>query len=214
MRFHHKMLIRLVEADVPVGAYAKKLKVDAAKAGNKRIVRLALCFVASRHAVWKVHVFAPDVDVVEKVRVHEAQIALLVRSGEPTVFIEVHRGGRSKGNVAFFVPFDELLVCADGRGACGKAQNACFFEDHLRGNHVCRLAAHIAVVLCNYEFHVSSLPSMNTLLRLNDSSVSKRSASLPCSMLPISLSSPMERAGVSVAAMSACSLGMPNAMQF
>ena len=44
-------------------------------------------------------------------------------------------------------------ACADRRRAGGKTEHGIRLEDNLRGNDICRLAAHVLIILCTNDSH-------------------------------------------------------------
>ena len=136
-----------------VAADAEQLNIHIAHTAKHRIIAGALLFLVRLHAVGQIDTRWVDVHMVKKVVVHEIMIALVVFRLHAIVFIQIDCSHIRKIQIALFVPLDQLLICADRRRAGGKAEHGIRLEDDLRGNDICRLAAHILVILCTNDSH-------------------------------------------------------------
>ena len=100
-----------------------------------------------------------DIDVIEEMLTHEIVIALRVVVREATVLVQVIGNDLGEIDIALFVPFDKLLIGADGRGARCQAQHAIGLEDNLSRDDIGRLAAHVGIVFCCDDLHYASFLS-------------------------------------------------------
>jgi hypothetical protein len=116
---------RFVEPHVTRSADAQDLDVDAAEVFDFLFVLLAIVpdgFAGDR-AVGHVDVGAVDVDVVEQVLVHEADVALQRVGLHGEVFVEVEAHDVLERQTLFAVQADQFRVDAGGRGPGGQAQH-------------------------------------------------------------------------------------------
>ena len=98
-------------------------------------------------------VFGPDVDALEKMLVHVVVIALVALPRKALVLVEVDRLDGREVDIALVVPVGQLGVDTLGRRAGGQPEHAVGLHDHLRGDDVGGLAAHVVVVLRNVYSH-------------------------------------------------------------
>ena len=155
---HVKGVARLVEADVAVVADAQQLQIDAAQAGDHRVIALALGLRVHVGAVRQVDAVFRDVHMIEQVPVHEAPVALPVLARQAAVLVQVYRGDLGKVEVSALVPLDQVLVGAH-RGTAGRqAEHAVRLVDDLRGDDGRSLAGHLVVILGADDSHQNPLP--------------------------------------------------------
>jgi len=108
---------------VAVRADAEHLDVDAARALDLRLVRLAFLLGILREAVEDVRVLQLDVDLLEQVLVHEVAVALLVRRREPVVFVKVPALDFLVRDLLRLDGLRHLVVHQDGRRAGREAEH-------------------------------------------------------------------------------------------
>ena len=153
MRALGEAVVRLVEADMAVAADAEQLNIHIAHTAKHRIIAGALLFLVRLHAVRQIDMRWVNVHMVKKVVMHEIMIALVVFRLHAVVFIQIDRSHIRKIQIALFVPLDQLLICADRRRTGGKTEHGIRLEDDLRRNDICRLAAHVLIILCTNNSH-------------------------------------------------------------
>ena len=113
-----------------VAAEAEQLDVDAAGGDDPILVGAALGVEIWRGAVGDVGAGEVDVDVPEKIFLHEKPIRLRVRRGQPDVFVEVERGDAAEIEALGPVEPDEFLIEPERRATGGEAEDGVrFFAD-------------------------------------------------------------------------------------
>ena len=147
---------RLVEGDMPVRADAQDLQVDPAALPNALLVPLAEGRVIAGGARRNIDVVPGDVDVLEKMLVHEVVVALRVIHGQAHVLIEVERRDPGEIDLLRLVQPHQLLVQAERGGSGRHAEHGIglgveHLDDDLR-----RRPAHLLVASLNDDFHVES----------------------------------------------------------
>jgi hypothetical protein len=101
---------RVRETDVAVGADAQDLEVDAAAFLDAMLVPFTEGAIVGGRAGRDVDVLGRDVDVAEKMFVHEMVIRLGMGDGQADVFVEVEGGDVGEIQLAFFVEADQFLI--------------------------------------------------------------------------------------------------------
>ncbi len=116
---------RLVETDVPVAADAQQLHVDAAGPGDGGLVLAAMLVepIGRDQTVGDEDVLGADVDVVEKVLVHPAVIALQPLGPQAQVFVEVERDDVDQVEPLVLVQSHQLAIDAHRRAAGRQPQH-------------------------------------------------------------------------------------------
>jgi hypothetical protein len=138
---------------VSVDTDAEKLHVHAAEGGDQGIVTGSFGGRIGVGAVGKIYVFGEDIDLIEKVFMHEIGVALVVIGSETAVLVEVDGLDVLEGDLAASATLGKLLVEAEGRGAGSKAEDAVGLEDELGAHDVGGLGAHFFVIFANVDFH-------------------------------------------------------------
>jgi hypothetical protein len=105
-------------------ANAEQLQVEATVLFNQLVVALAVSFylLDGQRAVRNVHVFGPNVHVVEQLLVHEVDVALELVRLHGVVLVEVEGDHVLEAEAFLAVQADKLLVHANGRRAGGQTQ--------------------------------------------------------------------------------------------
>ena len=124
-------------------ADAQKLKIDATALADLALVlgehRLGIGGEAVRH----MGVFRLDVDVVKKVFLHEAAIALLMIRRKPLVFVQIERAHAGKVDPPRLVAGNELTVERKGCGTGRQSQHAGGFGVDLQFKDICGKPSHV-----------------------------------------------------------------------
>ena len=121
------------------------------------IVSLAGFVRIRLQSVGNVGVCLVDVDIVEKVMIHEITIALVVVTGEAFVLVEVDAVNLGEIQIAVLIGSDEVFVKADGGGTGCQTQGAARIQGDNGSHDVGCLSAHIVVIFCFDDSH-SNLP--------------------------------------------------------
>ena len=98
-----------------------------------------------------------DIDMVEKIVVHEIAVALIVIGSERVVFVEIVGSDILEGDLAVFVHFGKVFVHTHGRGTGSKAENAVRLGFEKSRDYFGALAGHFVIVFANDEFHCKFL---------------------------------------------------------
>src|SRR5205823_48349 len=102
-----------------VGADSQDLQIDPAALLDALLVPFAKGAIVGRGSGWNMNVLRRDVDVAEKMFVHEVVVGLGVRDVQADIFVEVEGGDVGKIQFTFFVEAYQLLVEAEGSRAGG-----------------------------------------------------------------------------------------------
>ena len=113
---------RLVERDVPVGADAEDLQVDAAGVGDARLVRRARRPAGPRQAVRALHRPGREVDAGRELLLDDVAVPLGVVGRQAHVLVEHERPGPGERE-AFLVPARQLVVHRERGRAGGQPQD-------------------------------------------------------------------------------------------
>ena len=145
----------LVEADVPGAADAQELNVDAARLGDLLFVPAAVVvhLLDRQRAIGHVPVAGRDVDQVEQVLAHEADVALQLVRLHRVVFVEVERDDVRERQPFFAVQPHQLVVDADRRAAGRQAQHAIPPLGRPLANQIGNLSGHRLVGLRRMRKH-------------------------------------------------------------
>ena len=154
MGTHGEFVAGLVEADVAVVAQTQQLQVDATGFADGLLVRLASSLCIRIGAVGDARCLGVDVDMVEKVLLHEVAIALVVLGGQAAVLVQVERGNLLEADTVGLEVLHQVGIQPDGRGAGGQAQRGSRVHDQLGGDQIRRATAHILVGLLDEQLHV------------------------------------------------------------
>src|ERR1051325_1810294 len=146
----------LVESDVPVGADAEDLDVDPAALGDAALVPLAKRGIVAGRAGRDVDVLRLDVDVPEKVLVHEVVIALRMIHVQSNVLVEIERRRAREIELPLLVQPHELLVEAERRRAGRHAEHGVGLRVQHLHDDFGRYSAQALVVSLNDDFHYTS----------------------------------------------------------
>ena len=142
-----------------VAADAKKLQVDAAGLANGVFVGFAVVVVvAADGAIGNVDVVGIDVDVGEKIFLHEMMETLRMRSGEAEVFVKIEGDNAGEIERAGFVEADEFLVNSDHGAAGGQAEGERRLAAHGAGDELRGLAADFSGVTFEDDQHAGRSP--------------------------------------------------------
>ena len=144
----------LVEGDMAVGADAQHLNVDAAGLLDLRLVSLALLGGILGHAVEDVGVGELDVDLLEEVLVHEVAVALVVRTGQTHVFVEVPALNFLVADLLGLDRLGHLVVHEYGGGSGGETEHQLGIGLDGFGDHLGRELGGLFLRLADYNFHV------------------------------------------------------------
>ena len=96
---------------------AQQLKVNAAVSFNHFLIPGALFIAVRLCSVRDIGILHVNINVLEKVVIHEIVVTLVIIPCQAPVFIQVHAPCLRKIQVALVVPFNQLLVGADRGGA-------------------------------------------------------------------------------------------------
>ena len=103
--------------------------------------------------------------MVEQIVVHEIPVALVMLSGKPLVFVQVHAMDGGKVQIPLVVPFNQLFISPYGSRSCSQSQYSLRFQNKLRGNHICRFTAHFIIIFYCINYHnLVPFPFLDILL--------------------------------------------------
>ena len=151
--------IRLVEADVAVGAHAQQLQVGVQLADQLVIVATLSLGVLGQTA-GDVAVSLVDVHMIEQVGTHEVSVGLVMVLAEAHVLVQVDSLNLGEVQLASFILLDQFLVGADGAGAGCQAQNAVGLQGDDGSDDIASLDADISIIFCADQFHNKVTPFM------------------------------------------------------
>ena len=154
-----EVVVRLIEADVSVGAETQQLQIDAAQGADDLVIAAALFLGVGIHAAGHIGVGQINVDVVKEVVAHKVNVALIAGVVQPHILVQVDALDAAEIDVTLFVPFDQLLVGADGTGTGGQTQYAVGLQNDLSRDDVGGLTTHMVVVTGRDDPHFNILLS-------------------------------------------------------
>ena len=136
-----KLFVRLVKTDMAIMSQTQKLQVNTAQALNHVLIAGAFLIAVRLGAVGNIGTIHVDVNVLEKIVIHEVVVALVIIPGKTSVFIQVHALYTGEIQIAFVVPFNQLLVSADWGGTGCQTKNTVRLHQYLGSDDAGCLAA-------------------------------------------------------------------------
>ena len=142
---------RLVETEVSVRTYAEDLDLDICLIQNF-IEFLDIGFYIA-DTLGNVGVGLIDIDMVEKIAVHEVAVALVVCRFKTYILIQIYSMDLREIQAFLLATTGKFLIHADRAGTCSQSQCALrLLTDDLL-HDVCSLLGAILIVLCDNDFH-------------------------------------------------------------
>ena len=109
-----KLLTRLVECEMAVGADTQNLNGDFALCDN--FLELFDIGINVTGALGNIGICLVDIDVIEKIGVHEVAVALVMAGLKTDIFVEVYGADLGEVESFFTATAGKLLIHADGAG--------------------------------------------------------------------------------------------------
>ena len=106
-----------------VCTYSEKLEVNSACSLNCFGIALALCIAILSIAVKEVYILLFDINMIEKILVHEGVVAVLVMLVQVTIFIKIECCNVLEADFAVIVKLNKLLICRYGSCARCESEN-------------------------------------------------------------------------------------------
>ncbi len=108
---------------MPVVAYATHKEVNFAVGTNFFFITATFCVNIRRITIEQVDIFCGNINVIEKVAVHKAVVALRVLFWQTNIFVHVKGHDVLEADLARFMHFNQRFVGGKRRAAGGQAKN-------------------------------------------------------------------------------------------
>src|SRR5580704_7625351 len=145
---------RLVEANVAVAPDSEDLQVDAACLANGRFVAGAIFLVAGLNAaVGNMDLGWRNIDVGEKILVHEAVKAVRMVGSQADVLVEIEGHYLRKIQSLLAMHARQLAIHSDSRAAGGQTEDQSRIASHPRGDNPRRRCTHAMIVSLQKDEH-------------------------------------------------------------
>ena len=155
-----KVVIWLIETDVTIRSDSKKLQIYSSDILKQSIVCFTACLRIKIGTIRNMGILNVDIDSAEQVLVHEITIALVIRSVQSHIFVQVNGLNVRKIKDSFFIHSSQLVISSNWGRTCSKSQDTIRFGQNNTGDNGSCSTAQLFIILNFNYFHFTS-PSLS-----------------------------------------------------